>query len=121
MAGETPIKELGLSEQEWKIFTRVFGSGRKHPWSDALLDSMMDWTDSIVIEYLKAKRNPEVLKDLMPQLAPLLDRIILDRVEGLRAAAENIHENPPYFTADRWPREELSVISRVVAWAFGEC
>ena len=120
MSGGAPIDELGLSEHEWEIVNRIFGAGRKNPWSDALVDSMLDWTDSVAIEYLKAKRNPNVLKKLVPQLVPLLDRIILNRVESAREAAQNVHESPPYLTADRWPQEELPVISRVVAWAFGD-
>jgi hypothetical protein len=120
MSGGAPIDELGLSAREWEIVLEVFGAGRAHPWTDALIDEMLDLIGHATVAYLTARRNPAVLEGLVPQLALHLDKIIRERVASLRGAAEDVHDNPPYATADRWPRETLPVVERVAAWAFAD-
>lgn len=119
MAPGAAIDELGLRPEDDEVVTRVFGAGKSHPWSDQLTDEIMDWMDSAALSYLKAKRDSKALDRLTSQFSEFLDRIILERFEGLNFAAREIHENPPYHTADRWPRTELSIIRTVVEWAFG--
>jgi len=113
------IDDLGLSPAERVIVKRLFGAGRSHPWSDALTDEIMDWIDVIVFNYLVARRDRRIIESYIPQFQELLDKVILERFESLRSAQENVHENPPYHTADRWPRAEFSVAKTVVEWAFG--
>lgn len=119
MAWGAAIDELGLHREDYEIVDRVFGAGKAHPWSDQLIDEIMDWMDSAALSYLKTKRDFATLEPFIPQFRAFLDRIILERFEALRSAARDVHENPPYLTADRWPQTALSIVRAVVEWAFG--
>ena len=118
MTPRTPIDELGLRSEEQEIVDRIFGAGKAHPWSDELVDQIMDWMDGVALSYLKNKRDVTALGSVIPQFKAFLDRIVLERFETLRSADRVVHEHPPYYTADRWPASEFSVIRTVVRWAF---
>jgi len=114
------VAELMLGPDEQAIVERVFGAGRSHPWTDNLVDEMMDWIGRVALSYLAAKRDPAAIICRIPEFRAFLDRIVLERFESARAAAEEVHEFPPYRAADHWPRTELPVVKAVIAWAFDD-
>jgi hypothetical protein len=120
MSATNAIDQLSLTSEERAIVDRVFGSGKAHPWSDELVDDVMDWMDRAALNYLKARRDSTALEPFILEFKAVLDRIVLERFETLRSAERDVHEHPPYHTADRWPRAELSIVKTVVEWAF-EC
>ena len=112
--------ELPLDAQERLIVERVFGAGRKHPLSDGMMDEVMDVLDRAALRYLKAKRDSRVLEVLLPELQVLLDKVILERYMSLCDADRDVHESPPYYTADRWPCSHLPAVNKLIVWAFGD-
>lgn len=110
--------EQDFSVEDEQIARMIFGAGCKNPYPDELHDFVEDWLDTIAVTYLRARRQACVLLPAIPQLALLLDQIMLSRLRDLRAAAQDVYTNPPYYTADRWPQAYLPPIERMIKWAF---
>lgn len=115
------LDELAFDAQDRAIVDQVFGAGRMHPLSDELIDEVMDLLDRAALRYLKAKRDSRVVEMLSPELHILLDKVILERYKSLCNADREIHESPPYYTGDRWPRSQVPTVKKIIAWAFGNC
>jgi hypothetical protein len=112
------VKDLELTATEEALVDRILGTGRNHPWSDELTDEITDWMGSAALTYLKAGRDSAAVEAFVPRFCEFLDRIILERYESLRSAARDVHENPPYYSADRWPTLDACLIQAVIDRAF---
>lgn len=118
MSIEDRFDELGLEARERELVEQLFGAGRTHPMSDELIDETTDLLDRAALRYLKTRRDSRAIEMLSTELKALLDKVILERYHSLCDANRDIHEYPPYYTADRWPGTHLSTVRRVIEWAF---
>jgi len=118
MAPDRMATELGLTFAEQSTVENVFRTGRGHPWSDRLVDEAIDLIDLVAFDYLRTKRELGAIVHFVPMIRSLLDKVLLERLDSARSADRDVRENPPYHTADRWPRRELPVVEKVMTWAF---
>jgi len=120
MESDRRIGELKLTSQEQSTIRGAFRAGKTHPWSDRLVDEAMDLIDDVAFNYLIAKRDSKAIERFVPAIKNLLDNVLLERLESARCADSDVRENPPYHTADRWPRNELPTVEKIMKWAFGD-